>query len=117
MCTPPPIWRTASVLLPVSNLTNLLAFAACGLSFTRFAALMAPPWAPGYPAGIRRADRPVLCVNRLVFGPSRPSLLTQRLRGLPGRFLRGKRGLRPCQQGSGSCWYLNFFFACGLGLA
>ena len=37
--------NTASVLLPVSNLTNLLAFAACGLSFTRFAALMAPPWA------------------------------------------------------------------------
>jgi len=30
--------------LPVSNLTNLLAFAAGGLSFTRFAALMALPW-------------------------------------------------------------------------
>ena len=26
------------------NLTNLLAFAASGLSFTRFAALMAVPW-------------------------------------------------------------------------
>ncbi|TCO45361.1 arsenical pump membrane protein [Actinocrispum wychmicini] len=36
--------NTASVLLPVSNLTNLLAFAASGLSFTRFAALMAAPW-------------------------------------------------------------------------
>ncbi len=36
--------NTASLLLPVSNLTNLLAFAACGLSFTRFAALMALPW-------------------------------------------------------------------------
>jgi arsenical pump membrane protein len=36
--------NTASLLLPVSNLTNLLAFAASGLSFTRFAALMAPPW-------------------------------------------------------------------------
>ena len=36
--------NTASVLLPVSNLTNLLAFAASGLSFTRFAALMALPW-------------------------------------------------------------------------
>jgi arsenical pump membrane protein len=36
--------NTASVLLPVSNLTNLLAFASTGLSFTRFAALMAPPW-------------------------------------------------------------------------
>ncbi len=36
--------NTASLLLPVSNLTNLLAFAASGLSFTRFAALMALPW-------------------------------------------------------------------------
>ncbi|MFI8763471.1 SLC13 family permease [Streptomyces sp. NPDC053792] len=37
--------NTASLLLPVSNLTNLLAFTASGLSFTRFAALMALPWA------------------------------------------------------------------------
>ena len=36
--------NTASVLLPVSNLTNLLAFAVSGLSFTRFAALMALSW-------------------------------------------------------------------------
>jgi arsenical pump membrane protein len=36
--------NTASLLLPVSNLTNLLAFAAAGLSFTRFAALMTAPW-------------------------------------------------------------------------
>ncbi|WP_433603165.1 arsenic transporter [Nocardia sp. CA-135953] len=36
--------NTASLLLPVSNLTNLLAFAASGLSFTRFATLMALPW-------------------------------------------------------------------------
>jgi arsenical pump membrane protein len=36
--------NSASLLLPVSNLTNLLAFAACGLSFTRFAGLMALPW-------------------------------------------------------------------------
>jgi arsenical pump membrane protein len=36
--------NSASLLLPVSNLTNLLAFAACGISFTRFAALMALPW-------------------------------------------------------------------------
>lgn len=36
--------NTASLLLPVSNLTNLLAFAASGLAFTRFAALMALPW-------------------------------------------------------------------------
>jgi len=36
--------NSASLLLPVSNLTNLLAFAACGLSFPRFAELMAPGW-------------------------------------------------------------------------
>jgi arsenical pump membrane protein len=36
--------NTASLLLPVSNLTNLLAFADSGLSFPRFAALMLVPW-------------------------------------------------------------------------
>ncbi len=36
--------NSASLLLPVSNLTNLLAFQASGLSFTRFGALMALPW-------------------------------------------------------------------------
>ena len=36
--------NTASLLLPVSNLTNLLAFSAAGLSFTRFGVLMAGPW-------------------------------------------------------------------------
>ncbi|MHB1474903.1 MAG: SLC13 family permease [Dermatophilaceae bacterium] len=36
--------NSASLLLPVSNLTNLLAFTASGLSFTRFASLMALPW-------------------------------------------------------------------------
>ncbi|MGY0491619.1 SLC13 family permease [Streptomyces sp. WG-D5] len=36
--------NSASLLLPVSNLTNLLAFAASGLTFTRFAGLMALPW-------------------------------------------------------------------------
>ncbi len=36
--------NSASLLLPISNLTNLLAFAAARVSFTRFAALMALPW-------------------------------------------------------------------------
>ncbi|MFI8193310.1 SLC13 family permease [Streptomyces sp. NPDC085946] len=36
--------NTASLLLPVSNLTNLLAFTATGLTFTRFALLMTLPW-------------------------------------------------------------------------
>jgi arsenical pump membrane protein len=36
--------NSASLLLPVSNLTNLLAFRASGVSFTRFTALMVLPW-------------------------------------------------------------------------
>lgn len=36
--------NSGSLLLPVSNLTNLLAFTASGLSFGRFAAVMALPW-------------------------------------------------------------------------
>jgi arsenical pump membrane protein len=36
--------NSASLLLPVSNLTNLLAFESSGVSFARFAALMALPW-------------------------------------------------------------------------
>ncbi|MFI0797680.1 arsenite efflux membrane protein ArsB [Amycolatopsis lurida] len=36
--------NSASLLLPVSNLTNLLAVAATGISFLRFTALMTLPW-------------------------------------------------------------------------
>lgn len=36
--------NTASLLLPVSNLTNLLAFHVAAISFTRFTVLMALPW-------------------------------------------------------------------------
>jgi arsenical pump membrane protein len=36
--------NSASVLLPVSNLTNLLAMSAGGLTFLHFAGLMALPW-------------------------------------------------------------------------
>lgn len=36
--------NSASLLFPVSNLTNLLAFAVAGLSFTQFTAVMALPW-------------------------------------------------------------------------
>ena len=36
--------NSGSLLLPVSNLTNLLAFGASGLSFGRFAGLMLLPW-------------------------------------------------------------------------
>jgi arsenical pump membrane protein len=36
--------NSASLLLPVSNLTNLLAFSVAGLTLLRFGALMALPW-------------------------------------------------------------------------
>ena len=36
--------NSASLLLPVSNLTNLLAFTAAGISFVRFGVVMAPAW-------------------------------------------------------------------------
>ena len=36
--------NSASLLLPVSNLTNLLAFHATGLTFLEFGVLMAVPW-------------------------------------------------------------------------
>ncbi len=36
--------NSASLLLPVSNLTNLLAFSVSGLTLTRFTALMGLPW-------------------------------------------------------------------------
>ncbi|MDQ3735459.1 MAG: SLC13 family permease [Actinomycetota bacterium] len=36
--------NSASLLMPVSSLTNLLAFTAAGLSFLHFTALMALPW-------------------------------------------------------------------------
>ena len=56
----------ASLLLPVSNLTNLVAFPASGLSFSRFAGLMALPTLDGVGRGVdgavallrHRADRP-----------------------------------------------------------
>ncbi|MCT9089014.1 arsenic transporter [Streptomyces sp. ASQP_92] len=76
--------NSASLLLPVSNLTNLLALAASGLSFTRFAALMALPWLAAiaveyaifrvffrgdlsaHPGGVRDADPTPMPVFTLV---------------------------------------------------
>lgn len=39
--------NTASLLFPVSNLTNLLAFTVAGLSFVHFTAMMTLPWLAG----------------------------------------------------------------------
>ena len=46
------IANSGSLLLPVSNLTNLLAFTASGLSFGRFAAVMAAAVGAGLRAGL-----------------------------------------------------------------
>jgi arsenical pump membrane protein len=59
--------NSASLLLPVSNLTNLLAFQATHVSFARFAELMVLPWLAALAlewAGLTRTFRP---------GLSRPS--------------------------------------------
>jgi arsenical pump membrane protein len=39
--------NSASLLMPISNLTNLLAFSASGLGFLAFTGLMAPVWLVG----------------------------------------------------------------------
>ena len=45
--------NSASLLLPVSNLTNLLAFTVAGLTLIRFGALMALPWLVAIARGVR----------------------------------------------------------------
>ncbi|MFF7190264.1 arsenic transporter [Streptomyces sp. NPDC008222] len=70
--------NTASLLLPVSNLTNLLAFGAAGLSFTRFAALMALPWLVAIGAEyvvFRRFFRRDLAAGATVEEPGEPPQL------------------------------------------
>ena len=67
--------NSASLLLPVSNLTNLLAFAASGLAFGRFAALMALPWLAA------------IAVEYVVFAPV--------LRRRPGRRRAARRPTGP----------------------
>jgi arsenical pump membrane protein len=76
----PPLYATAhlansaSLLLPVSNLTNLLAFAVLPLSFLRFSALMTLPWLvailveTAVMAAVFRADllRPLTAASREV---------------------------------------------------
>ena len=61
--------NTASVLLPVSNLTNLLAFRAADVSFAHFAALMVAALGG---AARRRVGRPAALVRGRARGPARP---------------------------------------------
>lgn len=67
--------NTASLLLPVSNLTNLLAFSGSRLSFPRFAATMTLPWLLAVGAEyliLRRFFRPDLELGTAQ--PSSPSV-------------------------------------------
>ena len=63
--------NSASLLLPVSNLTNLLAFAASGLAFGHFAALMALPWLAVI--GVEYAVFGRFFAADLAAGPCRPA--------------------------------------------
>jgi arsenical pump membrane protein len=90
--------NSASLLLPVSNLTNLLAFGAAGLGFGAFAGVMALPWlavigveylvfrwwfaadlgtparaAPAVPVGVPRFALAVLAATLAGFGLSGPA--------------------------------------------
>ena len=74
--------NTASILLPVSNLTNLVAFDASGLTFLHFTLLMAPAWLVVVAAEhvvVRRAQRPAAATPAVVEAPvavPRPDRLT-----------------------------------------
>jgi arsenical pump membrane protein len=73
--------NSASLLLPVSNLTNLLAFAASGLAFGRFAALMALPWLAVI--GIEYAVFGRFFTSDLDAGPRRETVHAAPAAGLP----------------------------------
>jgi arsenical pump membrane protein len=68
--------NSASLLLPVSNLTNLLAFAVLPISFLRFTSLMALPWLVAIlveTAGVRTLFRADLVAEQAPpTGPSEP---------------------------------------------
>ena len=98
--------NSASLLLPVSNLTNLLAFSVAGLTLIRFGALMGVPWlvaigveyaafrwffagdlAAGAPAAARAAQAPLPRIPRFA--------LATVLATLAGFVLTSLSGLNP----------------------
>lgn len=97
--------NSASTLLPVSNLTNLIAFSATGLSFVHFTAVMAVPWLVTVAIELAvfliffrrdlspRADEPAQPVRTL---PGAPTLaLTVLAATLAGFALGGLVGIAP----------------------
>ncbi|WP_447644112.1 SLC13 family permease [Nocardioides zeae] len=66
--------NSASILLPVSNLTNLVAFDAAGVTFLHFTLLMAPAWLVVVAAEhvvVRRVRRPAVAPAAAVDAPGR----------------------------------------------
>jgi arsenical pump membrane protein len=94
--------NSASILLPVSNLTNLLAMSAAGLSFVHFAGLMVLPWLAVvavefavlrlYFAGDLRITRPATAVDQ--HPPPRYALVVLGLT-LAGFVVAGPLGVHP----------------------
>ncbi|MEO3754245.1 SLC13 family permease [Streptomyces sp. B6B3] len=104
--------NTASLLLPVSNLTNLLAFAASGLSFARFAALMTLPWLVAIAAEyavFRRffatdLDAGARASSRVAEAPPTPVFALATLAGtLAGFVVTSAVGLNPAWAALGGC--------------
>jgi arsenical pump membrane protein len=87
--------NSASLLLPASNLTNLLAFADSGLSFARFAALMSLPWVVAIGveyAVFRRVFAADLATSPPAPTPARPQVPRRCGRRAPARHRRRRRG-------------------------
>lgn len=105
--------NSGSLLLPVSNLTNLLAFGASGLSFGRFAGLMLLPWlvvCAAEWAGLRlffRTDLPrnVELGDRTEVGPPRYALAVLAVT-VTGFVLTSSFGVSPAWAALGGCLLL-----------
>ncbi|MFL6082644.1 MAG: SLC13 family permease [Mycobacterium sp.] len=64
--------NSASLLFPVSNLTNLLAFGAAGLSFVHFTAVMTLPWLAA--VGVEFVLLRWVFIRELVVEPTRDTI-------------------------------------------
>ena len=93
--------NSASLLLPVSNLTNLLAFSVSGLSLTGFTATMGLPWLAAI--AVEYVVFRVFFRADLAAGPraAAPEEADRAARGGPGPGGPGRGGPRPGGPGRG----------------
>ena len=91
--------NSASLLLPVSNLTNLLAFHASGLSFARFGGLMAAPVAGGARDRVAGAEPVVLRASFAVAEGQRGQVEQRPAAGVRAVRARGDAGRVRAQLG------------------